>query len=296
MANTVTARSISLLTPGIPGCILKLRGILPSLPAQHGRIAHFVMLNPAEFLESDSREIGYLCGTSEATVVRFCQRVGYHGLSEMKKVLARELAANLVSSRAADKAAREQSVFDQVFSDCAEAVQDTFAGVDRSKFDSVAEGIAWSERVYFFGAGGSAHIAQIAALNFLSLDFQAVAFVDPIQQLAAAKLITPRDLAIAVTYSGNQPDVAEALRIARKRRAFCVAITSFQQSLICKNADEFLMMSIPAEVLRGQTGPHRVAQIALLDALAICAGNLRSRRKMRSNSRARNFMGLPKVS
>ena len=46
------------------------------------------------------REIGYQCGTSEATVVRFCQRIGYRGLSEMKMVLARELAANLVASRA----------------------------------------------------------------------------------------------------------------------------------------------------------------------------------------------------
>ena len=69
----------------MPACLLKLRAILPSLPDHHARISHFAMSNPAEFLELDAREIGYQCGTSEATVVRFCQRIGYHGLSEMKK-------------------------------------------------------------------------------------------------------------------------------------------------------------------------------------------------------------------
>ena len=229
-------------------------------------------------MELDAREIGYQCGTSEATVVRFCQRIGYHGLSEMKKVLALELAANLVSPRVTGKADRDYPVLKRVFSDCSEALRDTLSGIERAKFESIAAAIARSERLFLFGAGGSAHIAQVAALNFLASGFQTIAFVDPIQQLAAAKLATPRDVAIAVTYSGNQSDVAEALQTARKRRAFCVGITSFRHSLISKSAHDLLLMFIPPETLRGQAGAHRVAQIALLDALAVSAAELKKRR------------------
>jgi DNA-binding MurR/RpiR family transcriptional regulator len=141
--------------------------------------------------------------------------------------------------------------------------------------ERVAAALARSEHLYLFGAGGSAHIAQQAALNFLSLGFRTIAFVDPIQQLAAAKLATPGDVAIAVTYSGNQPDVAEALGAARERKGFCVCITSFEQSLISKSAQELLLISIPSETLRGQSGVHRVAQIALLDELAVYARKLK---------------------
>ena len=237
------------------------------------------MLNPADFLELDAREIGYQCGTSEATVVRFCQRIGYKGLSEMKRILARELAANLISPRPASaRTEGHEFLLERVFSDCTEAVRDTLSGVDRAKLNSIAAAIARSARLYLFGAGGSAHIAQLAALNFLSLGFQTVAFVDPIQQLAAAKLATARDVAIAVTYSGNQSDVAEALQTAKKRRAFCVGITSFRHSLISKSAHDLLLMYIPSETLRGQAGAHRVAQIALLDTLAARAAELRKRR------------------
>jgi DNA-binding MurR/RpiR family transcriptional regulator len=233
------------------------------------------MLNPAVFLDLDAREIGYQCGTSEATVVRFCQRMGYRGLSEMKKTLSLELAAKLVPSGASARGSGEETIGERVFSDCVVALKDTISCVDRATMERVAAALARSEHLYLFGAGGSAHIAQQAALNFLSLGFRTIAFVDPIQQLAAAKLATPGDVAIAVTYSGNQPDVAEALGAARERKAFCACITSFEQSLISKSAQELLLISIPSETLRGQSGVHRVAQIALLDELAVYARKLK---------------------
>ena len=186
----------------------------------------------------------------------------------------------LVSARKRGKVSAPNSVMQQVFADCGEAVRDTLAGMDEAKVNRIGASIAAAERLYLFGAGGSAHIAQVAALNFLSLGLQTISFVDPIQQLAAAKLASPRDVAVAVTYSGNQSDVAEALRTARKKGAFCVGITSFEQSLISKWANELLLMFIPAETLRGQAGAHRVAQIALLDALAVCVGKFRTKRNL----------------
>jgi len=99
-------------------------------------------------------------------------------------------------------------------------------------------------------------------------------------------------VAIAVTYSGNQPEVAEALKSAHERRAFCVCITSFEQSLVSKSADTLLLISIPSETLHGQTGAHRVAQIAILDALAVRAGHLRTAR-MKGEKSSRVLRSLP---
>ena len=272
----------------MPASLLRLRAILPSLPDHHARIAHFLISNPAEFLELDAREIGYQCSTSEATVVRFCQRIGYRGLSETKRVLGRELAANLVSARRATQFDTDNPVLERVFSSCIEALRDTLSGVDRARVDSTAAAIARSDRLYLFGAGGSAHIAQIAALAFLALGFQTIAFVDPIQQHAAAKLATSRDVVVAVTYSGNQNDLAETLQTARKRGAFCVGITSFEQSLISKSVHDLLLIFVPPETLRGQAGAHRVAQIALLDTLAVRAAEVRTQiSKKKSRTKAR---------
>src|SRR5205809_167417 len=132
MRTSVTATSRLAESSSLPTCLLKLRALFQSLPDHHARIAHFAMSNPAAFLELDAREIGYQCGTSEATVVRFfCQRIGHRGLSEMKKVLARELAANLMSSKVTHSFDRQNPVLEQVFSSCVEALRDTWSGMDR---------------------------------------------------------------------------------------------------------------------------------------------------------------------
>ncbi|MBI4528476.1 MAG: MurR/RpiR family transcriptional regulator [Deltaproteobacteria bacterium] len=259
----------------MPPSLLRLRSTCADLPSNHARIAHFAMLNPAEFLQLSAREIGHRCGTSEATVVRFCQRIGHKGLSAMKRVLSVELAANLPPARQLGKPAGKNETVERVFSSCLVALQDTFSYLDHAVLDQVATAVSRSELLYLFGAGGSAQIVQETALKLLSLGFPAMAFVDPMQQMAAAKLATPKDVAIAVTYSGNQKEVAEALQMARERKAFSVAITSFERSIVAKNADALLLISVPSATLRGQTGPHRVAQVALLDALAVYAARLK---------------------
>jgi DNA-binding MurR/RpiR family transcriptional regulator len=153
--------------------------------------------------------------------------------------------------------------------------------------ERTASVIARSESIYLFGAGGSAYIAQEAALKFLLLGFRTIAFADVIQQVAAARIVTPSDVAIAVTYSGNQPEVAEALQIAKERKSFCVCITSFEHSLVSKSADALLLISTPAEALRGQTGAHRVAQVAILDALAVWAADFRTGYKHTKHGRVK---------
>ena len=277
MVSAVTTTSRLPESSSLPTCLLKLRAVFPSLPVHHARIAHFAMLNAADFLQLDARQIGYQCGTSEATVVRFCQRVGYKGLSEMKKVLSLELAAAMFSSHRVVKSVNKDDVSEHLFSDCIFALKDTISCVDRIVLEQTVTAIAHSESLYLFGAGGSAHIAQEAALKFVTLGFRTIAFVDPIQQMAVARLVTPGDVAIAVTYSGNQAEVARALQSARERKAFCVCITSFEESLVSKSADRLLLISTPTESFRGQTGPHRVAQIALLDALAVRAAQAKGR-------------------
>ena len=160
MVGNVTATSLDFLDSCAPACLTELRALLPSRSEHHARIAHFAMQNPAGFLDLDARELGYQCGTSEATVVRFCQRIGYRGLSEMKKTLSLQLAANLMPTRRAAASDGEESTLERVFADCVAALRDTMASVNRVSLERIATAIARSELLYLFGAGGSAQVAK----------------------------------------------------------------------------------------------------------------------------------------
>lgn len=56
-------------------------------------IAGFVIDSPAEFIRMTSREICAHLGTSEPTLIRFCQGFGYTGLADFRIELALALAA-----------------------------------------------------------------------------------------------------------------------------------------------------------------------------------------------------------
>lgn len=64
-----------------------------SMPAKLRAIASFVTDDPAEFIRMTSREICAKLGTSEPTLIRFCQALGFSGLADFRIELALALAA-----------------------------------------------------------------------------------------------------------------------------------------------------------------------------------------------------------
>lgn len=252
----------------LPQCLLNLRSIYPSLPKVQQRLADIVLKNPLRFLQLDSIQIGRLGATSNATVVRFCQRIGYSGLSEMKQLLVTEMSgAAFVDSKFEND--RKAGLLEQILAGCTSAIEDTLALVDLAAFGRVAKKIAECDSLYVFGSGQSMHLAHEAADKFMALGIKANAFARPDLQLIAAKLIQANDVVIAISHSGNYVPTVKALEEAKKNGAHCVAITSFSRSLITKTADIVLFTSPPLRSFKGQTVPRRIAQAIILDLIAI---------------------------
>src|SRR5262249_58928692 len=142
--------------------------------------AQLLMLDRVELRQLKVRVIGLQGGYREATVVLFRQRSDYRGLREMKKILPLELPTALTPSESAIMPERQDTIAERVFTDCWVALKDTLSCIDRTTMKSAATAIARCESLYLFGGvGGSAHIAQEAALKFLFLGFRTLAFVDP---------------------------------------------------------------------------------------------------------------------
>ena len=150
-------------------------------------------------------------------------------------------------------------------------MSELLALIDRSAIDAYAELLfgAWAEdrAVYVFGNGGSAscashHVAdyvktaQVAGQRRLRAfgltdnvemltalgnddDYEAI-FVHPLQTYARAG-----DIAVAISASGNSPNVVQACRWAREHGMKNVAITGFDGGKIGSLAD--LHINIPSD-------------------------------------------------
>ena len=69
-----------------------------SLGAAGQRVAHFIARNPAAALASSAVDLAASAGTSDATVIRTVQALGYPGLADLKQALVASLEGDATSA------------------------------------------------------------------------------------------------------------------------------------------------------------------------------------------------------
>jgi len=157
------------------------------LPPQQQSIAEYVLEHLTAVPFFSVPELARRTGASEATVVRFAQRLGYPGFSELKMELVDLLQNRL--TKGADESTEEVS--EDLLASVANLevtnIGRTVDSLDRKHFSEVAEALFGSNRVHTFGMGVSALLAELAAYTLLQVGVRAsclsTAFSSPREQL-----------------------------------------------------------------------------------------------------------------
>jgi DNA-binding MurR/RpiR family transcriptional regulator len=197
-----------------------------SLPRQQRSIAEYVLehLTAVPFLSIP--ELARRIGVSEATIVRFAQRLGYPGFSELKMELV-----DILQQHLAQGAEHPQ---EEVALDVLAAVADlekanitrTVDALDRKVIAGVAEEIFRADGVFTFGMGVSAHLAELAAYTLLQVGVRSsclsTRFSSPREQLVA---LTPGDLVLVFSLPPYSRQGLDVLDEAAKLGIPAVAVT-----------------------------------------------------------------------
>ena len=182
-----------------------------SLPPQQRSIADYMLehLTSVPFLSVP--ELARRVGVSEATVVRFAQRLGYPGFTELKMELV-EMLQNRLGNGTEDAT-------EDVADDLLEAVANlettnigrTVESLDRRHYQEVAETLFAARHVYTFGMGVSAILAELAAYALLQVGVRTSClptnFSSPREQLVG---IEAEDLVMVISlppYSRQSLDI-----------------------------------------------------------------------------------------
>lgn len=184
-----------------------------SLPRQQRSIADYVLehLTAVPFLSIP--ELARRVGVSEATIVRFAQRLGYPGFSELKMELVEILQQHLHQGAEEPPEAVAQDVLAAVAELEKANITRTVDALDRKLIAEVAEAVFQADGVFTFGMGVSAHLAELAAYTLLQVGVRtanlSTRFSSPREQLVA---VTPGDVVIVFSlppYSRQGLDVLD---------------------------------------------------------------------------------------
>ncbi len=250
------------------------------------KIADHIMLQRQDCQYMSISELAEAADVAEATVSRFCRRLGYKGYSAFKLAVAGSPAGAKAVNPLYGEIAAEDDVSEMCHKLCAanvEAITQTMNMINPQSVSLAADLLTAAERVLCMGLGGSMVQAQEAAHLFSTVLPYFYAVGDSHYQAIRCALLTPRDVVLYYSYSGSTKDVVDVMKIAQERGAKTILITRFPKSPGAACADVVLECGARESPLQMGSIAARMGQLYLTDVLfnEVCRRDMEACRQQR---------------
>lgn len=199
-----------------------------SLPPQQQLVATYVLDNLREVPFLSVPQLAARSGASEATIVRFAQRIGYDGFSSLKSALLSAVREKVIPTSAAAEALKsvpEGDVLTAVALQETENINVSMDRLDRRIVEDAADALFAADHILTFGMGISSHLSELFAylLGQLGLRAQPLpkGYSSPLEPVVSLR---PADAIVVFSFPPYSKPTLEVTRAARRRRAATVAI------------------------------------------------------------------------
>ena len=252
----------------VPGCFVRIEGAYATLRAAEQRVADFILKHPDELIYLTVTELADRTQTSESTVVRLCQKIGYKGYQEFKIMLARDLVGPTETVyEQIEPADSLETLKTKVFQANAQALKDTIEVLSDSELQLAVDAIATCRKVEVYGIGGSAPLALDAYHKFMKLGIVVVWLNDSDLMAMSSSLLESGDVALGISHTGGSRDVCDAMELAQKAGATTICITHRATSPITKVSNIKLFTAAKETAFGSDATSSRIAQLSIIDTL-----------------------------
>ena len=249
--------------------LVKIRFLLPTLPRAEKAIAGALAEHPEAVTYMTLAEIAKESGSSEASVIRFCKRMGYSGYSALQRDMGLALAEDSVSQT------EELRVYDsdnmseimkKVYQSNVQTLTDTMA-LAGEQCEKALEALLKAKSIHFFGAGDAYAVCQLAYMKFKRLGIPCSAEGDVMLQMITASNMSKGDVAIAISYDGRSKNVVEALRIAKQMGGTTISITKKNRTPLLRYTDIKIFIAVNDLSFDLEKVTRRIADQFIMDIL-----------------------------
>lgn len=234
------------------------------------KIADHIMLQRQDCQYMSISELAEVANVAEATVSRFCRRLGYKGYSAFKLAVAGAAAGTKPVNPLYGEIAAEDDFSEMCRKLCAadvEAITQTMNMLDAAGVSAAADLLVAAERVLCMGMGGSMVLAREAAHLFSTALPNFYAVEDSHFQAIRCAMLTPRDVVLYYSYSGASRDLMDVVKIVQERGARMILITHYPKSPGAACVDVVLECGARESPLQTGSIAARISQLYLTDVL-----------------------------
>lgn len=257
-------------------CILRIQGALGSLNAAEQRSAKYVLHHMDEAVNLTIEELAERAGTSYATIMRLCKRLGYTGYKEFKSSLINDVILNqgidkLMQNLAVSRNATAETVSEQVYNLAISTLEDGYRIMDPDVVDRCVERMLSARSVLFIGSGNSGISARYAHSKFFRIGMNSQTEADTTLYRMMISLLTDADVLFVISSSGRTGHIIEAANLAKRNGVTVISLSDYAISPLTKLSD-FNLHTTPrnASLFLDIDMPLFIGQIAIIDVLYSC--------------------------
>lgn len=249
--------------------VLQIKANFSRLTPSELQVATYITENPDQVIHCSVAELAELSRVSEATVVRFCKKIGFKSYQEFKVLLAQSIVSPIRTINGSiDDCSSIDQVIDCVFESSQQALQLTRKLQQASQLEMAADRIFRAKRVFIIAMGNSAAIGIDFQHKLLRLGITVIFQSDShMQRIMVSSLCGPEDVVFAISHSGASRDVVDSVQVASDNHAYIISLTNMGQSPLAE-ISQISLHTLSAETKHNLSAiSSRLAQIAVLDCL-----------------------------
>ena len=214
---------------GLFSVMTRIEGMSNQFTKTDWKIVQYMKENMQEFVSCSAQDLATQIGVSDASVIRFAQKVGFSGLNEFRYILQSELER--------ENTIINQNSYTSLMHDYNTLTETLFKFTKPEYVDLLRKKMLKARRIFIAGMDLNKNIAEMAGHKFmlLGLDVRVITTYDTLKLFA--NLATKDDLFIVITLSGAHQMLADALGRIVQNESYIVVISNYERSLCSAYAD-----------------------------------------------------------
>lgn len=253
-----------------------MQQIYAELNETEKKIADYIIKNESSIFHYSILELSKKTNTSQAAIVRFCKKIGFAGLKDVKRCIIKELTNDFEKSETQEESYSDiktndsiAEVLEKIISNHIKSLDDTKKIIEYDMLDNAITALQNAEQTCFYGTGASGLVAHDAHQKFMRIGKRVSAYTESQLMISSAATLKKGDVAVLISNSGKTKEIIDVLDVARTVGATTISITKFGSNPLSDNTDFPLQIASTEITMRSGATSSRIAQLSLVDILFI---------------------------
>lgn len=236
---------------------------------QEKKIANYMIQNHTKVINQTIGELAEACGTSVATVSRFCRKCGVDGFHQLKIMLAKEIADNSTDLPVSNHISRTQigQSLQNILANKIDEIRQTISLMDEKQLNRILDYIKSARIVQFVAVGNTIPVALDGAFKFNEIGIKAMAGTIWETQLAFSLSLGRDDVMIAISNSGESRQVVKMVQEAKQNNVVTVGITNNPNSTVGQCVDYHIQTATREKLFLNEICFSRVSAMTVIEVL-----------------------------